>query len=263
MSFKNKVVWITGSSSGLGEALARAFHNQGANIIISARREQVLQELKEDMGGKNIHVLALDLTAPETHEELAKKAHSIYGRVDILINNGGVSQRSSAFETSMQTVRKIMEINFFGHISITKALLPYLIEQDESHIVVMSSVMGKYTIKTRSSYSASKFALHGYFDSLRLEQFENNVSVTLVCPGFVNTNISKNAMMGDGSAFNQSGENHEKAMTADEFADVLLPKIAKKKREVYIAGRKESSGLFMSRFFPGFLYRFLLKSDVT
>jgi short-subunit dehydrogenase len=262
VSFKNKVIWITGASSGLGEAMARAFYTEGARLILSSRREEVLNELKEELGGVDVHVLPLDLTDTDSHPELAAKAHALYGRIDILVNNGGVSQRSSAFDTTLDTVRKMMEINFFGTVSLTKALLPYLIEQDEAHIVVTSSVMGKYTIKTRSTYSASKFALHGYFDSLRLEQHENNIHVTLVCPGFVNTNITRNAMLGDGSAFNKGGEFHEKAMTADEFAQKLLPAIEKKKREVHIAGFKESFGLFMKRFFPGLLHRILLKSDV-
>ncbi len=262
MSFKNKVVWITGASSGLGEAMARAFHQQGAKLILSSRREEVLNELKQDLGGDDIYVLPLDLMQSESHPAKAAEAHGIFGRIDILINNGGISQRSTAEETTLETVRKIMEINFFGTVSLTKALLPYLIKQDEAHIVVTSSVMGKYTIKTRSTYSASKFALHGYFDSLRLEQHENNIHVTLVCPGFVNTNITKNAMMGDGSSYNKGGEFHENAMTADQFARKLLPQIARKKREVHIAGRTETFGLIMKRFFPGILHRILLKSDV-
>ena len=263
MEFKDKVIWVTGASSGLGEAMTKAFLAEGAKLIISSRRVEVLEELKSSLGSHNIHVLPLDLMNVDTHEEVVKQAYELYGRIDILVNNGGVSQRSTAFDTEMSALKKIMDINFYGTVSLTKALLPYLMEQNEAHIIVTSSVMGKFAIKTRSTYCASKHALHGWFDSLRLEMEPHNISVTLVCPGFINTNISINAVTADGSSFNQMGENHEKAMTADQFAQKLLPQLRKGKHEIYIAGFRERGAMFMKRFAPGILYRVLKNSKVS
>lgn len=263
MEFKDKVIWVTGASSGLGEAMTKAFVKEGAKLIISSRRIEVLNELKVALGGENIHVLALDLADLDSHEAIVEQAYDIYGRIDILVNNGGVSQRSTAFDTEMSALKKIMDINFYGTVSITKLLLPYFIEQDKAHIVVTSSVMGKFAIKTRSTYCASKHALHGWFDSLRLEMEPHNIGVSLVCPGFINTNISINAVTADGSKFNQMGENHEKAMTADEFAAKLLPQLKKEKREIYIAGFRERGAMFMKRFAPALLHRVLTNSKVS
>ncbi len=264
MQFKDKKVWITGASSGIGEALAYAFNSEGAKLILSARRKEELERVAaacEDTDDR-VFILPLDLSKPETFAGATEKAQAHFGGIDILVNNGGVSQRATAMESSMDSFRQIMEINVFGTIGLTKAVLPYMVEQKSGHIVVISSVMGKIGTKFRSGYAASKHALHGWFDCLRQEMYEHSIDVTLVCPGYVKTNITKNALTADGTAFGKMGDAHSTAMTTDRFTKILLPKIARKKEEVYIGG-KEVLTVYLKRFFPRLLNRILRNVKVT
>lgn len=264
MSFKDKVVWITGASSGIGEALAYDLHNRGASLILSSRRREALEEVKKNCSGsrKDIHILPLDLTETDALAHKAQLALDRFGRIDYLFNNGGISHRSLAVDTKMDVVRKVMEVNFFGSVALTKAVLPAMIKREKGHIIVTSSVMGKFGTRLRSSYAASKHALHGYFDCLRQEVHEYNITITLVCPGFIKTGITKNALEGDGSKHGKMGKGQQEGMLPGEFVEKLLPKIAKQKNEIYI-GDKEVAGVYLKRWAPGLLRRILLKSEVT
>lgn len=264
MSFRNKVVWITGASSGIGEALTYALHKRGAKLILSSRRKDALEEVKNNCPGErsDIHIIPLDLADIDSLPQKAKQALDIYGRVDYLFNNGGISQRSKAVNTQMEVVQKMMNINFLGSVALTTALLPSMIERKSGHIVVTSSVMGKFGTRLRSSYAASKHALHGYFDSLRQEVHDKNIRVSLVCPGFIKTNVTKNALEGDGSKHNKMGKGQEKGMSPDEFAEKLLPKVLKEKEEIYIGGF-EIWGIYFKRLMPGIFYKLLRNFEVT
>ncbi|MDX1617636.1 MAG: SDR family oxidoreductase [Balneolaceae bacterium] len=266
MSYQSKVVWITGASSGIGEALAKQLHGEGARIILSSRREEALENVRNELtnrdNGPDARILPLDLSDPDTLTEKAERALSIYGQIDYLFNNGGISQRSLAVETDMEVIRKIMEINFFGTVALTKAVLPSMIERKSGHIVVTSSVMGKFGTRLRSSYAASKHALHGWFDCLRQELYEDNIKVTLVCPGYVKTRVTLNALEGDGSIHGQMGRGQEQGMVPKEFARKLLPKIEKGKEEIYLGG-KEIMGVYLKRFVPGLLNKILRNAEVT
>lgn len=264
MSFNNKIAWITGASSGIGKAIAHALHNEGAKLILSSRRKDALQKVKQNCSGdtSEIHVLPLDLSKPDELKKKAQQALDIYGKIDFLFNNGGVSQRSLAVDTSMEVTRRVMEINFFGAVILTKAVLPSMIERQTGHIIVTSSVMGKFGTHLRSSYAASKHALHGYFDCLRHEVYEDNISVSLVCPGFIKTDITKNALEGDGSKHNQMGKGQSEGMSAEKFAEKLLPKVSKQQEEIYIGG-KEIWGVYLKRLFPRLLDKVLRRAEVT
>lgn len=264
MSFQDKVVWITGASSGIGEALAYALSAQGAKLILSSRRKEALEEVRKQCSGdqSDIHIITLDLAEVDSLPLKAEQALSIYGHIDYLFNNGGVSQRSEAVNTSMEVVRKVMNINFFGSVALTTAVLPSMIEQGSGHIIVTSSVMGKFGTRLRSTYAASKHALHGYFDSLRQEVHDKNIKVSLVCPGFIKTNVTKNALEGDGSKHNKMGKGQEKGMSAQKFTQKLLPKILKGKEEIYIGGM-EIWGVYLKRCVPKLFYKFLRNADVT
>lgn len=264
MTFQDKVIWITGASSGIGEALSYALHDRGARLIISSRREEALASVKNNCSGnpEDIHILPLDLTDTGTLDDKARQALDHYGHIDYLFNNGGISQRSLAVDTNLEVVRQVMEVNFFGSVALTKAVLPAMIEREGGHIVVTSSVMGKFGTRLRSSYAASKHALHGYFDCLRQEVHEHDITVTLVCPGFIRTDITKNALEGEGSKHDKMGRGQQKGMLPGEFAEKLLPKIAKQKNEIYIGGR-EIAGVYLKRWAPGLLNKLLLKSEVT
>ncbi len=264
MDIPKKVVWITGASSGIGEALSYEFNKKGAHVILSARRVEELERVKSQCQNneETVRIVPLDLARTESFSSKVEEAMAQFGSIDMLINNGGISQRSFAVDTTMETLRRVMEVNFFGSAGLTKALLPALIEQKSGHIVVISSVMGKLGTKYRSAYAASKHALHGWFDCLRQEVYEHHIDVTLVCPGFIKTNVTYNALTGDGEKFAQMGEAHQKAMTPEEFASALLPKLAAKKEEVYIGGT-EILSIYVKRFFPKLLNRILLKVKVT
>lgn len=264
MSFNNKVIWITGASSGIGEALTYAFHKQGARVIISSRREEALRKVKANCEGNNsnIHILPLDLSDKDTIPTKAEEALGLYGHIDYLFNNGGISQRSNAVNTRMEVVRKVMEVNFFGSVALTNVVLPSMIEREQGNIIVTSSVMGKFGTRLRSSYAASKHALHGYFDSLRQEVYEHNINVILVCPGFIKTNVTKNALQGDGSIHGKMGKGQEHGMNANAFVKKLLPKIQKGKEEIYIGG-SEIWSVYIKRLAPRLFYKILRKMDVT
>jgi len=264
MYYKDKVIWITGASSGIGEALAYSLNKKQARLILSARRVGELQRVKENCQGdpNNIVILPLDLADDSVMAEKAEEAKKAFGRIDILINNGGISQRALATEATMESVRQLMDINFFGTIALTKAVVPGMIEQGHGHVVVMSSVMGKIGTRYRSAYAASKHALHGWFDCLRQEVQQQGVDVTLVCPGYVKTNVTKNALKADGTKLNVMGEAHKKAMNPDQFSEKLLPKISAGKQEIYIGG-KEISAVYLKRFFPKLLNKILLRAKVT
>ncbi|MGZ4035760.1 MAG: SDR family oxidoreductase, partial [Bacteroidia bacterium] len=199
--YKNKIVWITGASSGIGEALAHAFAAEGAKLILSARRNDELVRVKNSLklNDADVLILPLDLSDTSHVNELTKQVISKFGRIDILVNNGGMSQRSLAKDTSLENDRKLMEINFFGTVALTKSVLPFMLKQKSGHIIAMSSISGKFGFYLRSAYSASKHALHGFFESLRMEIYNDNIKVMIICPGRIKTNISINALTSDGS----------------------------------------------------------------
>ncbi len=264
MELFKKVVWITGASSGIGEALAYEFNKKGTHLILSSRRIEELTRVKEACIDHvdTVKILPLDLADTGELSGKVQEAISLFGSVDMLINNGGISQRAYAADSNMETIRQLMEVNFFGTIALTKAVLPFMIEQNSGHIVVISSVMGKLGTKHRSAYAASKHALHGWFDCLRQEMYQHNIHVTLVCPGFVKTNITVNALTADGEKYSRMEDAQKKAMNPEEFARKLLPKLAKEKEEVYIGGY-EILAVYMKRFFPGILNRILRRVKVT
>ena len=264
MFYKNKTIWITGASSGIGKALALAFSKEGANIILSARNEQKLNEVKEQCTNPDkVKILPLDLTDFSSFNEKVISAIQFFDGIDILVNNGGVSQRSLAIETQFKVDQQIFEVNYFGTIGLTKELLPHFIKKQNGQIVVISSVMGKLGTPLRSAYAASKHALHGFFDSLRAEIFNKNIDVTIICPGYVITDVSKNALTGDGSKFNKMDEATAKGLQPEELAKKALNAISKKKQEVIIAGSKETAAIYLKRFFPKLLSKIVRKVNVT
>lgn len=260
---KNNVVWITGASSGIGEALAYNYSAQGAKLIISSRNRDELFRVK--MACKNpalVHVLSFDLEQTETLAQKAADAIRIFGRIDLLINSGGISQRSLAIETNPATEERIMRVNFWGTVALSKAVLPTMIAQGGGHIVCISSLVGKFGTRLRSAYSASKHALHGYFDSLRSEVYDKNINITLACPGFIRTNVTINALTGDGSPQNSMDEAQANGMAPEAFAAELVKAIEKKKEEVYIGG-KEVKGVLFKRLLPERFSKYIRKAKVN
>ncbi len=250
-----KVIWITGASSGIGEAVVYELAKKGAKLIISSRRKEELERVKGnciERAQPNIRVLPLDLAQPSTLQLCAEAAIQVFGHVDILINNGGVSQRSLAKDTSIEVDRTIMEIDYFGTITLTKFLIPHFIERKSGHYVTISSVLGLIGIPYSSGYAAAKHALHGFFDALRAELWKEskNIHVMLVCPGWVRTNGSINALKGDGSKLNKMEPTHDRGMPPEQFAKKMIRAIESKKEQVYIGGYYEKLGIYLNQYFP-------------
>lgn len=253
----SKVVWITGASSGIGEQLAYLYAEQGHQIIISARREGELARVQNNCAHPSrVLVLPLDLTQPDHFPELVRKAIDRFGRIDLLINNGGISQRSKAHETPLEIDRRVMEVNYFGNIALSKALLPYLRQQKSGIIVPISSLAGEFGFYLRSAYSASKHALHGFYETLRLEEFENNIQVTLICPALIKTNISLEALDANGKPTGQMDKNQEKGMDAKVCAQKIIKAIQNKKHLALI-GNGEQNAVRLKRWFPGLFFKII------
>jgi short-subunit dehydrogenase len=258
-SFTNRRIWITGASSGIGEALAVAFHRAGAKLILSARREDELKRVQGLCGGEaNTRILPMDVTHAEELPGKAREALGMFGGIDILVLNAGVSQRSLVKDTSMAVYRSIMETNFFGPVGLAQALLPSMLENKSGHIVVISSLVGKFSTPLRSGYSASKHSLHGFFDALRAEVARQGIQVTLVCPGFIQTNVSLNALKGDGTRHGKMDAGTAKGMPADICAAKILKGIARHKKEFYVGGWDKYS-VYLKRFFPGLFARMIAR----
>lgn len=263
MSLDNKVIWITGASSGIGEALARLLSQRRARLILSSRDGKRLQEVRELLAHPDrAAILPLDLGHPEVLSHKVEEALALFGHIDMLINNAGISQRSLIAETGFSVYEKLMRVNYLGTVALSTALLPHFIARGHGHFAVVTSLMGKFGSPYRSGYCGAKHALHGFFDVLRMEHQKDGVQVTLVCPGFVHTNIARNALVGDGSTQQRQDRATERGMAPDLFARKMARALEKGKWEVCIGGR-ETSGVFLKRFFPKLLHRVVLRSRVV
>ncbi len=264
MEFSNKVVWITGASSGIGEHLSYAFAEAGARLVLSARREAELHRVRNNCPpGTSALVLPLDVTDFDRSGPATRQVLEHYGQLDLLVLNAGVSQRARAGATDLAVDRRIMDIDYFGTIALTKAALPHFRQRGGGRIVVISSVMGKIGTPQRSAYAAAKHALHGFYDSLRAEEHDRSIGVTLLCPGYVQTQVSRNALTGDGSAHDQMDGNTAAGLRPDVFARKALRAIATEQDEAWIGGTKEIFALYLNRFFPRLFRRVIRRVNTT
>jgi dehydrogenase/reductase SDR family protein 7B len=260
--FKDKVIWITGASSGIGEALAIEFAKREARLILSSRREDELKRVGAltKLPELDLMILPFDLSNTENASGLTAQIINKFGRIDILINNGGYSQRGEAIETPVEIDRKLMEVNYFSYVTLTKAVLPYMKRQKGGQLVIISSIAGKFGFYLRSSYSAAKHALHGFFDSLRLETEKSGIKTLIVCPGKVKTNVSYNAVTSDGKKHNEMDISHQDAMSPEECARQIVVGILNNKEEIYVGG-KEILMVRIKRFFPKLFGRIVRKQS--
>lgn len=261
MKFLDRKVWITGASSGIGEALALAFHNAGAKLILSARRTDELRRVQEQCGGPvSAQILPLDVTQASELAEKSRVALKMFGGIDVLVNNAGVTQRSLVKDTDLDVYRKLMEVNFFGAVALTKAVLPAMIEARNGQIVVISSLVGKFGTPLRSGYAAAKHALHGFFDSLRAEASRYGIKVMLVCPGYIQTDISLHALRGDGGLHAKMDSGQARGMPVEQCAAQIIKGVARGKEEIYV-GNKDKYVVYLKRFFPGLFSRMIARSE--
>ncbi|MDQ2658033.1 MAG: SDR family oxidoreductase [Bacteroidota bacterium] len=232
---KDKVVVITGGTSGIGKALALEFGLQGSKIVITGRNESTLSEVALLMRSKGIQVLAVaaDVTSEQDNNKMAAAAVEAFGRIDVLINNAGISMRAIFEEVNTEVIRKVMDINFYGAVYATKSCLAEIIRNSGS-IVGISSIAGFRGLPARTGYSASKFALNGFLESLRTELLHRGVHVLTACPGFTTSNIRKRSLTEDGSVQGESPRAEEKMMTAEECAAHIYRATVKRKRTLVL-----------------------------
>jgi len=264
MTYSNQTIWITGASSGIGEAFAEAYSKKGATLILSARNVQKLEALKSRLEHpEKAFVVPLDL---EDHESLSNKVEQVLSdyRIDLLINNAGVSQRSLAKDTDITVYKRLMDVNYLGTIILTKQVLNQFLKHNHGKFVVVSSVAGKFGVPVRSGYSASKFALHGFFEALRAELKDTKIVITMICPGYIRTDISLKALTANGQPQNTLDDAQKNGMATDLFTKKAIKAIEGNKAEVYIGGFKETKlAVWVSRMFPSVFRKIIAQSKVT
>jgi len=260
MTLQNKIVWITGASSGIGEALAYVCAKEGAKLVLSARRENELKRVAENckLNSNHIFILPLDLEHTKTVEEKVHQVIEKFGQIDVLINNSGMGHRTKAVNTSTEIDRKVMEVNFFGTINLTKAVAKQMQKQQFGKLVVVSSIMGKYGMPLYSTYAASKHALYGYFESLRQELFKDNIKVLIVSPGFINTDVSTKLLREDGTEYGIKSDAQEKGMTAMDCATGIV-KAVKSNKDHKFVGKYEIFSVYVKQYFPKMFYKLMRK----
>ena len=266
--WRDQAVWVTGASSGIGEALARELGRRGARLALSARRRERLEALREEIAAAAGHavdrhaVVPLDLAESRQIQPAVEAALAWAGRIDVVIHNAGISQRSLAVETDLEVDRRIMEVNYFGTVALTKAVLPAMLEAGGGRFVVVTSLVGRIGTPLRSGYAASKHALHGFFDSMRAELHDRGVRVTLACPGFIKTELPLAALTGDGTPQGKMDRAQLAGYPADRCAEKILAAVERNREEVMIGGR-EKYAVYLKRFLPGLFSRIIRKARVT
>lgn len=263
--FKDQVIWVTGASSGIGEALVHAFAREGAHVVLSARREEELKRVAAACTERSgqVFVLPFDLLDETARRVAVDKVLERFGHIDMLVNNAGVSQRSLAKETDISVDRAIMELDYFAVIDLTKRVLPHMLERQSGYFVATSSVAGKYGVPVRSAYCAAKHALHGFFDTLRAECAADGIDVSLLVVAGVQSQVSVNALTGDGSTWGKMDSIQAKGLTAEECARRVLNGLARKEPEINIGEGKAMTGLMLKRFWPKKLNKMLQTTKTT
>ena len=255
--FEGKVVWITGASSGIGEATAYRMAREGATLIVTALEDDLLQQVVQrcrELGAPAAAALPFDLSDTDGLPSLADKAWALYGRIDIFYNNAGISQRGTTVETEMRVIRKVMDIDYYAPVVLTKSVLPRMIERGGGQLVVTTSIAGCFGFPMRCAYSSAKHALYGFFETVQAECYAQGIRVTILFPGRVRTNISKYALEKDGRQHGKMDAGQAGGVTPEQAADKITRAVYRKRREVLV-GRKELLMAYIKRFFPGLCAR--------
>ncbi|NVK38401.1 MAG: SDR family oxidoreductase [Gammaproteobacteria bacterium] len=261
------VVWITGASSGIGEALAKEYAKQGCQLVLSARREAELERVKQaclKLGAKESDVLVLPLDVTE-HETMAEKVFAVtahFKTIDVLINNAGISQRSLCLETDLSVYKTLLDVDVLGQIALTKQVLPVMVKQGSGHIAVTSSVAGKVGVKWRTGYCAAKHAVMGFFDALRAEVAVKGIQVSTITPGFIKTDVSKNAVTGSGGSFGVDDDDIKNGMDVNKCAQVIVKQMNKGTKEIAVGEGLSLLALKLKRFFPNLLFKMVEKKGL-
>lgn len=251
---KDKVVIITGASSGIGEALARKFAAGGSLLVVAARRIDRLTALKEELRGTEVLVVQADVTDAVDCQNLVNAAVERFGRIDILINNAGISMRSIFEEVELDVIRRVMDVNFWGTVYCTKFALPHLL-QVKGSVVGVISIAGHVGLPGRTGYAASKFAVRGFLDTLRIENLKKGLHVLVAAPGFTASEVRLSALNAKGLQQGESPRDEGKMMSAETCADHIYKAVRKRKRELILTFVEGKLTVFLGKFFPALLDR--------
>ncbi|NOY95798.1 MAG: SDR family oxidoreductase [Chlorobi bacterium] len=251
---KDKVVIITGASSGIGKALALRFAKAGSKLVIAARRLDKLAELEEELKGSEVLSVKTDVSKEEDCRQLIKKTVGEFGQIDVLINNAGISMRALLDDVEVDVLKRLMDVNFWGTVYCTKYALPYL-QQSKGSLVGVISIAGYVGLPGRTGYSASKFAIRGFLDTVRIENLKKGVHVLVAAPGFTASEVRKAALVSDGSAQGETPRNEDKMMTAEECANHIYKAVVKRKRHLILTFVEGKITVFLGKFMPKLLDR--------
>jgi short-subunit dehydrogenase len=256
IQFAGKVAWITGASSGIGESLVHEFVRRGATVIASSNDPKELQRVKAECGNNSemVHCIPFDLSNTTGIEAIVEQQVKSFGKIDFLLNIGGISQRARIDETPLWLDRKIFEINYFGTIALTKAVLPFMVKQQSGHVLATSSISGRFGFPLRSAYSASKQALHGFFETLYLENKKYNIRASVIIPGRVRTSISVHALNAEGKEHGKLDEGQAKGILPQQAAEIIIRGMVRNKREILV-GKNELMLLHIRRYCPWLFFR--------
>lgn len=254
--FTGKTAWITGASSGIGEALVREFISKGAVVIGSSNDPAGLEKVKASLGEKStmMHCVPFDLSDTQNIKDVVDNQMLRTEKIDYLFNIGGISQRARIEETPLWLDRKIFEINYFGTIAFTKAVLPYMVKQKSGHILATSSITGRFGFPLRSAYSASKQALHGFFETLFLENKPSNIKVSIIIPGRVRTSISFHALDSEGKEHGKLDDGQANGLSPEDAARIIIKGMLRNKHEILV-GKGELMMLHIRRHAPWLFFR--------
>ena len=260
MRFAGRCVWITGASSGIGEALSKALARRGARLVLSARREGELDRVRDTIvsagrAGEDVVVLPFDVTDQSVLDDVVARAEAAFGGVDVLVNNAGISQRALALETDMAVYRRIMEVDFFAPVALTQKLLPHMVARRRGLIAVTSSVAGKVGVPLRTAYCAAKHAVMGYYDALRAELAEHGVRVATIVPGFIRTDIARHALKGDATEVGATTPAIAGGMDPDRAAEVIVRGLERERPEIAVGAGREMLLLPLKRLSPRLVFR--------
>ena len=255
--FKDKVVVVTGGTDGIGRALVEELIKDGAKVSTCGRNHDKLYRLQTEFASAALHTMVADVSSENDCRRFIEMTAKIYGGVDVLINNAGISMRAELQDASVEVIRKVMDINFFGSVYCTKYALPSVIER-KGTIVGVSSIAGYRGLPGRSGYSASKYALQGWLEAIRTELLDSGVNVMWVCPGFTTSNIRNAALNKEGEAQGESPLDEDKMMTAQECAKRILSAIEKRKRTIVMTFQGKQT-VFLNKFFPSLADKFVRK----
>ncbi|MBK5203791.1 MAG: SDR family oxidoreductase [Prolixibacteraceae bacterium] len=256
MDLKNKVVIITGASSGIGKAIACKFAQEGCRLTLAARRINLLEQLKEQLNGTEVLIQQTDVSKEDDCKKLIEETIKKFGKIDILVNDAGISMRALFEDLDLSVIHQVMNVNFWGTVNCTKFALPYLLKTKGS-VVGVISIAGYMGLPGRTGYSASKFAIRGFLNTLRIENLKKGLHVLIAAPGFTSSNVRKSALTADGSPQGETPRKENKMMSAEKCAGHIIHAVKKRKNQIILTFTEGKVAVFLEKIIPGIMNKLI------